>query len=241
MRTNHVFTDSDKAGDYEVELIEVNDPKSIVICSHGNGVRRWDGERFFHNVAEHYPTHSFYLVDQNQVIDDGCSLNDLSVMAARVQELITLAKQNHPSTPIIVLAHSMGCGVATRLGLTDVERVIFVAPAAGDLIQKLAERYGKSIAEQGGMTHTSDGLNKLVTKEYIESVKGLVWEEEYEKLLKSYPEVYVFESGEEEIVADERFKHRNLPFKNYKIIPGAKHNYAGEALKELFTELDTLL
>lgn len=240
MRSSVVSAKTDSAGSYETELFETPNPKSVVICSHGNGVRRWDGEHFFHQVAEHYPNHAFLLVDQNQVIDDGCKLNDLSIMTARVQGLIATAQQKYPAVSIMVLAHSMGCGVVTKLDLSAVEKVIFVAPAAGDAAKKLIERYGPEVAN-GMLTKTSDGLTKLVSKEYFDSIKDIVWEEEYKKLLKTYLKIYAFESGDEEIVGDERLAHRDMPFASYKIIPGAKHNYAGAALEKLFAELDRLL
>lgn len=241
MRNSKVFIRSDDAGEFETELFEAENPSSVVICSHGNGVRRWDGEHFFHNVAEHYPDKSFYLVDQNQVIEGGCSLNELQIMISRVQELITLARQTHPRATITVLAHSMGCGIATKLDLREVKRVVFVAPAAGNVLEKLAQRYGKGIATNGGMTKTSDGLNKLITKEYVDSIRGIIWETEYEELLNRFPEVYVFESGEEEIVGEERLKHKGMSFKDFKVISGATHNLKGKALEQLFQELDALI
>ena len=240
MRTSTVTTEKDSAGPYETEIFDTSEPKSIIVCSHGNGVRRWDGEHFFHQVAEYYPDSTFLLVDQNQVIDDGCKLNDLAIMTSRLQSLIIIAHKKHPGLPIIVLGHSMGCGVVTKLDLSDVAKVVFVAPAAGNATQKLIERYGPEVAE-GLLTKSSDGLTKLVSKEYFDSVRGIVWEDEYKRLLKSYDKIYVFESGDEEIVSDERLTHRDLPFAGYKVIPGAKHNYTGDALQRLFVELDTLL
>jgi pimeloyl-ACP methyl ester carboxylesterase len=240
MRSSTIITKKDSAGPYEVEIFEAPSPKSIVVCSHGNGVRRWDGERFFYEVANHYPVQTFLLVDQNQPMNDGCKLNELAIMVSRVQGLIALAQQKYPGIPITILGHSMGCGIVTRLDLSGVAKIIFVAPAAGNATQKLIERYGPKVAD-GLLIKTSDGLTKLVSKEYFDSVQGIVWEEEYKKLLQNYKDVYVFESGDEEIVGDERLAHRDLPFADYKIISGATHNYAGEALQKLYTELDAFL
>ena len=240
MRNSIVTTHTDSAGEYEIELFEADSPKSVIICAHGNGVRRWDGEHFYHEVANHYADRAVYLVDQNEQIPEGCKLHGIDSMAARVQELISLATQNHPGAPIVVLAHSMGCGIATRLDLHDVARVVFVAPAAGDATAKLIDRYGEQILA-GGMTTSSDGLGKYLSKEFVDSVSGVVWEAEYAKLLQRYPEVYAFESGEEEIVGEERLAHRDLPFKSYAIIEGAKHNLSGESLGKLYAQLDSLV
>jgi hypothetical protein len=240
MRKSTVITQTDKSGPYEVEIFDTEQSKSLIICVHGNGVRRWDGEKFYYNVAEHYANHAVYLVDQNQPYEDGCSLNDIAVMVQRVQVLITQAKKDHPGIPLVVLAHSMGCGIAARLDTSDVDRIIFVAPTAGAEKAKLIKRYGPDIID-GKVVKTTDGLTKVITKEYYESVKDIVWEEEYQKLLKRFPAVYVFASGAEEIVGDERLVHEDMPFAAYTVIEGAPHNYAGESLERLYKQLDQLL
>lgn len=88
---------------------------------------------------------------------------------------------------------------------------------------------------------TSDGLNKVVTAEFFASMKGVVWEEEYAKLLQRYQPVYAFEAGEEEIVSDERLKHRDLPFTQYEIIPGAHHNLSGPPLADFLVRADKII
>lgn len=241
MRNSTISTYSDSGGTFEVEIFAAENPKSVIICSHGNGDRRWDGENFFYNVTNQYQRSAFYLVDQNQVIEDGCKLNDLNIMVQRVQRLIERAKKDYPEVPIIILGHSMGCGVAAKLELDDVEKVIFVAPTAGKEFVKLKRRYGDNITKTGGIVKTTDGLNKFISKEYLDSVKSIDWEEEYKKLLNRFSEVYVFESGAEEIVGEERILHKDMPFKVHKIIHGATHNYHGEALSLLYAELDSLL
>lgn len=133
----------------------------------------------------------------------------------------------------------MGCGLITKLELGAVARAIFVAPTAGNETEKLIERYGPEVRE-GKLTMSSDGLKKYISKAYFDSVQGIVWQEEYKKLLTRYNPVYVFESADEEIVGQERFALREMPFASYTVIPGAKHNLAGRPLRRLFTELDTL-
>lgn len=240
MRQSITSIQSDVAGEYEVEVFNAEKPKNVIICVHGNGVRRWDGAHFFHKLADHYPSQACYLVDQNQVIEDGCSLNTLEVMTERVQKLITLARNEYPSSPLVIVAHSMGCGIVTRLDLSEIEKVVFVTPGAGDALGKLIERYGDSI-KGGGSINTSDGLKKYLSKEHVDSIDQINWEDEYSKLLGRYPEVYAFEAEEEEIVSEERFKHRDMPFRKYKFINGASHNLSGEPLQAFFIELDKLV
>lgn len=241
MRKSVVTKQRDTAGEYETEVFGCDEPKSVVICVHGNGVRRWDGENFFYNVAEHYPEHAFYLVDQTQTIEDGCALIDLKLMVARVQVIVNQAQADHPDVPITVLAHSMGCGVASLIDASDVTRMIFVAPASGDVVKINIDRYGKDILN-GSMVKTSDGLNKFFSKEYVDSVSGVVWEEKYIELMKNLSEVYVFEAGSDEILTEERrAANRNLPFKKYKTIDGATHNFHSKALDKLYEEINDLI
>ncbi len=86
MRQSSVTTNQDKAGDYEVEVFDCVKPKGVIVTAHGNGVRRWDGEEFFYAVAEQYPNYVVMLIDQNQLYEDGCKLNDLQIMVDRVQK-----------------------------------------------------------------------------------------------------------------------------------------------------------
>lgn len=240
MRKSRVLKQSDSAGDYEVEIFEVDNPKHVVVCSHGNGVRRWDGEHFFHNVASHYPDIAFYLVDQNQVIENGCQLNPLPILVQRVEKALNMARKDYNASKIVVMGHSMGCGVVSQMDQDGVDEVIFVAPAAGTPDKRYIDRWGADIAE-GKMVQTKDGLNKLITKEFMDSIKDITWEKEYPKMLKKFSNVHVFESGDEEIVGEERFTHRSMPFASYEIIPGAKHDLNGSSLELLYKKLDKLL
>jgi hypothetical protein len=241
MRKSTITEQTDEAGKFETEQFDCESPKSIVICSHGNGVRRWDGEEFFYNVAERYKDRAFFLVDQTKVIEDGCELIDLRLMIARVQGLISEATEKYPGVPITVLGHSMGCGVASLLNIDDVSRMILIAPAGGDVLKLMVQRYGQSIVK-GSLIKTSDGLNKLLSKEYVNSIGGVIWEQKYEKLLKNFSEVYAYEAGDDDIVTEERRAPlRPMPFASYKIINGATHNFHGEALEKLYKEIDELI
>jgi pimeloyl-ACP methyl ester carboxylesterase len=241
MRNSTVFIEVDDAGQYESEVFDCKDPKSVVICAHGNGVRRWDGENFFYNVADRFASHAFYLVDQTQPFEDGCELISLELMVARLQNLIEQAMKDHPDTQVVILAHSMGCGVASLLDISKVSRMIFVTPASGDVVDLMISRYGKNILN-GGMVRTSDGLNKLLSKGYIDSVTDVVWEEKYKRLLSNFKEVYAYEAANDEILSLERREAtRSLPFKVHKIIDGATHNFHGQALELLFKEIEDLI
>jgi len=134
----------------------------------------------------------------------------------------------------------MGCGIVTRLNLNAVGKVIFVAPTAGNESLRLYRRYGSNIVD-GKLTVSTDGRKKYMSKEYVASMQGIVWEDEYRALLDRYHEVYVFEAENEEIVGEDRFALRKLPFAGYTIIPGATHNLHGEALERFIVQCSDLL
>jgi pimeloyl-ACP methyl ester carboxylesterase len=241
MRDSTIIKNSDSAGEYVVEIFDAVKPKSVIVCVHGRGVRRWDGEKFFYAVAEQYPQYTFLLVDQNQFDDDeACELNPLPVATARVQKLLDSAKEKYAGVPIIVMGHSLGCAITTRLDLNGVDKVIFVAPAAGTDSEKLLNRYGADIAK-GKRVTSADGVTRYFSAEYFASLQGIIWEDEYRKLLARYQPIHAFESSEEEIVSEDRFAHRHMPFASYQMIPGATHNLHGEPLQWFFDLLDPLL
>lgn len=239
MRKSTITTRHDSAGNYEVEVFDAPSPKRVIVTAHGNGVRRWDGEKFFYAVAEHYADSTAILVDQNQPEGTGCRLNSLDIAVARVQGNIEDAKRLHPDVPIVVMGHSMGCAIASLLDLAGVSAVVFACPAAGAPGEWLVKRYGSDVLEGKAVT-TSDGLLKVITKEYARSVQGKVWEDEYIKLLKNFHPVYAFEAGNEEIVGEGRLAHRDLPFTDYQIIPQATHNLHGAPLADFFSRLDKI-
>lgn len=239
-RKSTLLTKHDAAGDYVIEIFDSPQPKGVVVCIHGRGVHREDGERFFYAVTEHYPNHIFVLVDQNQFDKDTCLLSPLPIALARVQGAMTTVQASYPDLPLSLIGHSMGCGLIAKLNLDTVSKAIFVAPTAGKETEKLASRYGADVAN-GKLTISSDGLKKYMSKGYFESMHGIVWEDEYRELLTRFSPIYVFESGEEEIVGKERLALRNMPFASYDIIPGATHNLHGDALQWFFKKLDALL
>ena len=239
-RNSEVIKFSDKAGDFEIEIFDAKNPKNIIVSAHGNGERRWDGERFYYQVAEHFLNSAVLLVDQNQPEGDGVILNDFEVLVARVQKQLDYAKENYKNIPVWVIAHSMGCPITCKLNLDKVAGVIFISPAVGAPEKTMVVRYGADIVE-GKTVLTSDGLTKIIPKSYYDSIRGLVWEDEYSKLVDRFSPVYTFESGDDEIVGDGRFAHRDIAFNDYQIIDGAKHNFTGRHSEELFAKIDLIL
>ncbi len=242
MRKSEVIKLEDSAGKYEQEIFHSDDPKIVIVGIHGNGVRRWDGEKFFYQVAEEFSDCAVFLVDQNQTEENGVRLNSLDTMVTRNQELIKTAKSRYPESEIWIISHSMGCGINARLDLSDISGSIFVAPTAGDFATKYTARYGDDVwFGKIVKSRSKAGTSKNITKEFMDSVKSIDWDKEYKELLSKYPNIHVFESGAEEIVGEERFELRDMPFASYDIIEGAKHNFEGSHSKALFSKIRKII
>lgn len=240
MRKSEIIKLQDSCGIYEQEIFHAENPKVVIIGIHGNGVRRWDGEKFFYQVAEYFTDSIVVLVDQNQLEADGCRLNSVDIMAERNQKALAEARRQFPDLPVWLVAHSMGCGITSLMDVSGVDGIVFVAPGVGNQVEKYIKRYGADIVE-GKVITSSDGLYKNISKEFMDSVAGINWQEKYASLIKKHANVHVFESGADEIVDEERFELRNMPFASYAIINGAKHNFAGKYSAELFSKIEKLL
>lgn len=241
MRQSTVNTEKDSEGNFELEIFDHSNPKQIIVCAHGNGVRRWDGEKFFYQVAEYFTDSVVMLVDQNQQLENGVKSNPLHILVARVQRLITIGSNKYPDVPIVIIAHSMGCGVTTQLDLTSVNNVIFVTPATGNIQKSLISRYGNEIKTKNKVIITPDGYTKIFTPGYYNSMNDIVWEKEYLKLCAKFSPIHVFEAGDEEIVGEERFTHREMPFTSYTVLKDANHNLTGQPLKDFFIKVDSII
>lgn len=232
---------SDAAGSYEVEIFEAANAQRIIVCAHGSGVLRGDGEDFFYAVAEHYLNDTVILVDQNQRDGDMVILSPFDILIRRIESTVQLAASMYPGTDIILMAHSMGCVVASQVVSPAITSYVMVTPAAGNQRNSLIRRYGEGISE-GQIVLSSEGTRKHITKAYFESIKDIDREVLYQDFLKRVTvPVYAFEAGDEDIVGEERFAHRTMPFTDYQIIPGATHNLHGAALDDFFGRVDSLL
>ncbi len=240
MRKDTVLRLSDSAGEYEQEVFGCSSPKRIILGIHGNGVRRWDGEKFFYQVSDHFIDSIVVLVDQNQVVGDGCKLNSLDIMASRTQKALSAVQKQYPDLPVWALGHSMGCGIISLLDVSTLTGIVFVAPGAGAQLDKYIERYGADIVN-GKTVQTTDGLTKIISKEFMDSAKNVIWQEKYAELIKKLPNIHVFEAGDDEIVDEERFELRDMPFSSYTIIEGARHNFSGQFSSQLFQYIDTII
>lgn len=240
MRKSIVYKHVDSAGEYESEIFDCDMPKAVIIGIHGNGVRRWDGKKFFYQVAEHFSDCIVALVDQNQQLEDGCKLNSLDIMVERNQNVLSVIKEKFPSLDVWIVAHSMGCGVTALMDTTGITGVIFVAPGVGNQVEKYIERYGANVVN-GIRTETTDGLVKYISKEFMDSVRGITWQDKFSQLIEKHSNVHAFESGADEIVDDERFELRAMPLASYTIIEGTPHNFSGQYPDELFMKIDQII
>jgi hypothetical protein len=115
-----------------------------------------------------------------------------------------------------------------------------VTPAAGHPLKGCIEEYGDNI-NFGKVVLNREGNRVNFTADFVDSIRGLNWKTEYEKLVKKYSPTYVFEGGADNIIGDERFDLRNVAFTKYFILDGAKRNLSGKYLDDFFTKLDPLL
>lgn len=126
-------------------LSKNNSPtKQVIIYSHGLGVR-YDARGMFTAVAALLPAAKNVMFDYNTVDEQNNALIVPSVPdhVALFQQKLDEAKRDYPDAKITVVAHSFGCIVAGLADLSDVQKVILLAPPLN--LKHSAKRLGRLV------------------------------------------------------------------------------------------------
>jgi len=156
-----------------------SDPQAVVVIAHGAGEH---SDRYQHVaarlIAEGYAVYAIEHRGHGRSDGPRALIDRLDNAAADLDALVLLASERHPSTPVFLLAHSMGATIALRYCATREDRLaglilsgalaaIDSAPAAQRLIAGILSRLAPGL----GLIAIDPALvsrDPAVVKAYVE-------------------------------------------------------------------------
>lgn len=210
---------------------------SRVICSHGFGVAA-DARGMFTEIAEAFPEHDFVMFDYNTFDSAG------NTIVASLDDQAKILQRNLDSTETgsVLLCHSQGSIIAGLVDLSNVSKVILLAPpvlmSMERIIDKMMRKPGGEVNLDGlSKLPRSDGTLALLPIDYLESLKDRDPISIYGNIASQKPTVIV-RAIEDEV----------LGFTNVDEVESAEiadihadHNFTGESRQELISILKSLI
>jgi hypothetical protein len=246
---NNKYSREDKNGKFIVEEFIGEKPDKLIICVHGFGVDRGDGGGMFFDIANNQDDAVVtVLVDLNSPDEAAGMLkvNNFSDQAVRLQLVISEFTAKYPGLELNLIAHSMGCGLLAKNKI-KADRVIFLAPASGDLESNLKPRL---LAREGSfedvenkrlIAKRSDGSTTIIPNSFFEELKNESWPDRYEEYLKVQNPLKLIVAGEDEILKETTKNVTKLNFSSIDIIKDADHNFMGTSRAEMLDMVRSLL
>ena len=240
-----IYKNRDEAGEYITEEIINGKPEKLIVYAHGFGVKR-DSLDLFYDLAKSINNSVSVLIDLNLIEDAGLTVNNLDIQFARIKHEITKFKNKYPNLELILIGHSMGCGLIAKYKILA-DQVIFLAPTVSDVENKLRPRLisreGSYYNSGEGMLYAkrTDGSTSKVPDSFFNVLKGEIWKNTYHSYIKFQPNIFLVVAGEDEILKAETKGILELKFKQIDIIEGADHNFLGESRKKMLSAVSGLL
>ncbi|MFA4999692.1 MAG: hypothetical protein WC519_03155 [Parcubacteria group bacterium] len=204
------------------------------------------------------PTTYHILADYNGVTEDGRLLvTSLLAQAQKLGDVIKDIKPYVSGSTVHFVAHSQGCEVVALLVDQKMLRVpilmgtaILLAPPKTISVQDVArmfERPGAELNLEGySFLPRADGSMTVVSSEYWSRLINVDCESGYGKLAAIMKRTIIVNAGEDKCV--EKVEKINISpyFRKrteviVKEIPGADHNFTGDACPELMAVLEKLM
>lgn len=240
-----IYKNRDEAGEYITEEIINGKPEKLIVYAHGFGVKR-DSLDLFYDLAKSINNSVSVLIDLNLIEDAGLTVNNLDIQFARIKHEITKFKNKYPNLELILIGHSMGCGLIAKYKILA-DQVIFLAPTVSDVENKLRPRLisreGSYYNSGEGMLYAkrTDGSTSKVPDSFFDVLKGEIWKNTYHSYIRFQPNIFLVVAGEDEILKAETKGILELKFKQIDIVEGADHNFLGESRKKMLSVVSNLL
>lgn len=228
------------------QVLKIDTPKNtsdIVIFVHGFGVR-WDSRGMFTDIKDSLPStwgsvlFDFYKADGNDVY-----ITNVEEQVSKLRETIDKVKKEYPDALVHIIAHSMGCVIAS-LASTEINgKVVFLAPP--ESFGSRIEEYFKS--QPGAQTTASelvvprkDNTTSHIPIDFFAKLRDLDPEQtllDYSKLQK----INLTQTTDDEVLGRTNYKKlQNNSAITIKIMP-SDHNFTDNHRSELLNYISHIL
>lgn len=207
-----------------------------VICSHGFGVDA-TGRGLFTDIAEALPWCEFTMFDYND-FDEADNMTVPSLM----DQVTTLNEHIYElEDEVILLCHSLGCVIGALSDLTNVTKIVFLAPPDDLNLQKFVGIFGQrdgTVFNPAGVSSIprGDGTTMYIGKDFLESIMAVDVKQALYAAAEARPSVLI-RAEQDELVGQTSFDGINAEVMTLS----GTHNFTGEARKQLIATLQELL
>lgn len=208
---------------------------TMVVFSHGFGVRR-DSRGMFTDIVAALPAHVGYvLFDYDRPADGGVRATYAVEQIERLRQVYTWAKQQPGVGHVGIIAHSRGCLIASLAQIHPLPMVIMLAPplAQGHARQYFTQKAGTERHGDDWYVPRSDGTTTIIPEGVFEEFDTIQREKEFLEYAGLQSMLTVI-AGADGVLGDQDYSqlasNANITLAT---VPGASHDFAGEARREL--------
>lgn len=224
----------------QINVAEVN--TDIVIFVHGFGVR-FDSRGMFTDIKDSLPIKfGTVLFDLNQFSENNVYLSSIQDQAVYLQEIYKTIITRYPKKRVHIIAHSLGCVVASIAKLSINGEVIFLTPPetfGKDHLEAYFRNYKGAVQKgetlivprkDGSISHIPVSFFKELSE--IDPIDAMLI---YAKSKK----VHIIQTTKDELIGSTDYS-RLSNFVNILKVP-SDHNFTGKNRKVLIQIISTIL
>ncbi|HTE57886.1 MAG TPA: hypothetical protein VK694_04015 [Verrucomicrobiae bacterium] len=186
-------------------------PSSVVIFSHGFGVRKTD-RGLFTAISIALPNTQSVMFDYNPINEQSNTLTvkPLHEQALKLRKVINAARAEYPDAILDLVCHSQGCVVAGLVKPRGIRKVIMLTPPDDMNEATVAEQLGARTGTAIDVTvrtrlSRADGSTTVIHPDYWQSLAGIEPVKLYNRLAR-FTKLRIINARQDEVLGEVRFE-----------------------------------
>jgi hypothetical protein len=186
-------------------------PSSVIIFSHGFGVRKTD-RGLFTAISSAVPHAQSVMFDYNPINEESNTLTakPLHEQVLKLRKVINAARAEYPGAILDLVCHSQGCVVAGLLKPRGIRKIIMLTPPDDISESTVAEQLGMGrdtaidVAVRTRLAR-SDGSTTVIHPEYWQSLAGIEPVKLYNRLAR-FTKLRIINARQDEVLGEVKFE-----------------------------------